>query len=215
MVEKKDKKGKRTKEKLLEIATRLFAERGFAGTTVDAIVNEARINKRMVYHYFGSKERLYQASLRLVFGRLGDIELELSEHKDGLEALLASIIKEYFHFLQTNSEFVKLLLWENLNQGHGIEGAQLTEVKNPILTKLNEAIQRGIDEGKLRSNLDARHLLINLIGLCLIYFSNRHTLSQSLSMDLGAPETLDEGIDHIIKLVQEGIHAGEKEVTPL
>ncbi len=207
MEETKEKKGKRTKEKLLSIATRLFAERGFSATTVDAIVNEAQINKRMVYHYFGNKEKLYQASLRLVYGRLGDIELELSEHEDGLEALLAAIIKEYFHFLQVNADFVKLLLWENLNQGRGIEGAGLTQVKNPILTKLNDAIQRGIDEGKLRPDLDAKHLLINLIGLCLIYFSNRYTLSQSLSLDLASPRTLDQGVNHIVKLVQEGIHA--------
>ncbi len=203
----KAKKNKRTKEKLLSIATRLFAERGFAGTTVDSIVDEARINKRMVYHYFGSKEKLYQASLRLVYERLGDIEMELSGHEDGLEALIAAIIKEYFHFLQNNPDFVKLLLWENLNHGRGIEGAGLTKVKNPILTRLNETIRRGIAGGHLRADLDARHLLINLIGLCLVYFSNRYTLSRSLNLDLTSPKVLDRGIDHIITLVREGIRA--------
>jgi TetR/AcrR family transcriptional regulator len=46
----------RTKANLLKAATALFSEKGYHGVTVDEIVSLAGVNKRMVYHYYGSKE---------------------------------------------------------------------------------------------------------------------------------------------------------------
>src|SRR5256885_11222062 len=41
-----------------------FAGGGFAGARVDVIARRARINKRMLYHYFGNKEKLFREVLR-------------------------------------------------------------------------------------------------------------------------------------------------------
>ena len=42
---------------LLEAAIEVFAEKGPNAATVDEICNKAGLNKRMLYHYFGSKEK--------------------------------------------------------------------------------------------------------------------------------------------------------------
>src|SRR5476651_1891765 len=54
----------RTRERILSAALREFAAKGFAGARVDVIARRARINKRMLYHYFGNKEKLFRAILR-------------------------------------------------------------------------------------------------------------------------------------------------------
>ncbi|MGR3289775.1 MAG: TetR/AcrR family transcriptional regulator [Paracoccaceae bacterium] len=52
-----------TKERLLEAAKRLFAERGYAGASVRDICAEADAGRNMIHHYFGSKEALFTAIL--------------------------------------------------------------------------------------------------------------------------------------------------------
>ena len=53
----------RTRERILSAALKEFAAKGFAGARVDAIARRAAINKRMLYHYFGNKEKLFQRGL--------------------------------------------------------------------------------------------------------------------------------------------------------
>ena len=47
-----------TKNRLIEVASKMMADHGFAGLRVDRVASLARINKRMIYHYFGDKEGL-------------------------------------------------------------------------------------------------------------------------------------------------------------
>ncbi len=204
------KKSEITKRRLLHVGIAKFAEKGFAGTTVDEIVQAAKVNKRMVYHYFGSKEKLYQAALKDVYERLSNIEVKLLAEPHEVEEAIRELIEIYFKFLQENPEFVNLLLWENLNRGRGLEGADFELTKDPTMHHLDVTIQRGIATGKLRRDLNVKHLLISLIGVCLIYFSNRYTLSKILHMDLSSDETLQEGIDHVVPLVLRGILKGKE-----
>ena len=53
----------RTRRRLLQAAIKLFAKQGFHAVSVDEIVDLAKVNKRMVYHYFGSKDALFEAAL--------------------------------------------------------------------------------------------------------------------------------------------------------
>ena len=53
-----------TQQRILEAALEEFSGKGFAGARVDVIARRARINKRMLYHYFGDKEGLFREVLR-------------------------------------------------------------------------------------------------------------------------------------------------------
>src|ERR1035437_3759444 len=57
----------RTKLEILAVATEEFARLGFAGARVDEIAARTRTTKRMIYYYFGSKERLYVAVLEKAY----------------------------------------------------------------------------------------------------------------------------------------------------
>jgi len=50
-----------TKKALLEVATRLFAENGYAGASLDAIVAGAQVTKGALYHHFSGKQALFDA----------------------------------------------------------------------------------------------------------------------------------------------------------
>jgi AcrR family transcriptional regulator len=47
-----------TKSRLIEVASKMMADHGVAGLRVDRVASLAKINKRMIYYYFGDKEGL-------------------------------------------------------------------------------------------------------------------------------------------------------------
>ncbi|UER55936.1 TetR/AcrR family transcriptional regulator [Kineosporiaceae bacterium SCSIO 59966] len=51
--------GKQRREQLLDIGRRLFAEKGYEGTSVEEIAARAQVSKPVVYEHFGGKEGLY------------------------------------------------------------------------------------------------------------------------------------------------------------
>ena len=190
---------------LLVSAVAVFAEHGFAGATVDDIVGRAGVNKRMVYHYFGDKEGIYRATLVEVFSRLAAVELKLVKPEEDTEALVAKMVESYFAFLEQNPEFVRLLLWENLQGGQAAALVTKELYKGKFLTDLEKILKQGVASGDFDPDLDSRHLIVQLIGLCLIYFSNRHTLTHSIGLDFSKTKTLTDGLDHIQHLLSHGL----------
>jgi AcrR family transcriptional regulator len=57
----RSRKARRTRERIAQAAVRLFLERGFEQTTLDAIAEAADISRRTFFHYFGSKESILEA----------------------------------------------------------------------------------------------------------------------------------------------------------
>jgi AcrR family transcriptional regulator len=74
--------GKDTKERIIAAAERLFAERGFAGTSLRGVTSEAGVNLAAVHYHFGTKDALLQA----VFGRrIGPVNRQRLQRLDELQ----------------------------------------------------------------------------------------------------------------------------------
>ena len=54
---------KDTRTKILRTAARLFAQKGFSGTSVRDVVKAARVNVSAIHYYFGDKRKLYKETL--------------------------------------------------------------------------------------------------------------------------------------------------------
>lgn len=197
-----------TRARLLAAARRLFSQRGYDGVSVDRVVEAAGVNKRMVYHYFGSKRGMYAEVLRGVYEALARVEAHVFEDEPGPELAVERLLRSYFRFLQEHPDLLAILLWENLQGGRHLDAVEEGLSKQPILEALGETIDRGIAGGSIRPDIDRRHLLINLIGLCLVYHSNRHTLSRSVGLDLDNPAVMEQGIRHAIALARHGFLNG-------
>lgn len=193
-----------TRLRILRTAIRMFARFGFEGVSVDAVVAQAKVNKRMVYHYFGSKRGLYGEALAEVYRGIWKVEADVFRDQPTAVEALEKLMEAYFAFLQDNRDFVALLLWENLAGGKQLPDMADGVTKAPILEALDEVVARGMASGELRPGLDRRHLLIHLMGICMMYFSNRHTLSRSMGMNLGDPLELKEGVRHAIAFAKFG-----------
>src|ERR1700736_6890600 len=54
-------RGEATRGQLLAIATRMFAERGYEDTSIEAVLREAGVSRGSLYRHFASKEALFEA----------------------------------------------------------------------------------------------------------------------------------------------------------
>jgi len=197
-----------SRERLLQAGVKLFARRGPDGASVAMIARQARLNRRMLYHYFGSKSGLYRAVIRYAYEQISSAEVELAHVILPAEELLEKMIRAYYQFLAGHPEVVRLLTWENLRQGKAAREIDITTFKAPIIQALRIALTRGKEEGRFRKNIDEKQLLISCMALSFFYFSNRHTIGQALGVDLAAPEAIEKRIRHVLTLLLDGIREG-------
>ncbi len=194
-----------SRRRLLEAGVAVFSERGLDGGSVSMIAARAGINRRMLYHYFGSKEGLYRAALRHVYEQLSSAEVALADILLPVEELLERLIRAEYAFLASHPQHVRLLTWENLRRGKSAPEANLASFKAPILEALRIALDRGQREGRFRADADEKQLLNSCLALSFFYFSNQYTLGQALGFDLTTPEAIETRIRHFVSLLLDGI----------
>lgn len=196
-MEQRNRNSLKSKEDILIAAEEAFSEKGIYGTRVDEIAKAAKINKRMIYEYFGNKEGLYKAVLERSYSKLRDMELEmLSKDTPAVEAV-SGIVRLYFEFLSTNPSYVNLIMWENLNKGNYIKELDFHKIKHPAFDMMKKILRKGIQEGIFRDDLDDDQLIISLLTFTFSYFSNKYTLSNMLDIQLDDEENIQKRIGYI------------------
>lgn len=193
-----------TRLKLLTTAEHAFVAKGFDGTRVDEIAADAGVNKRMIYVYFGDKERLYLEVLRTNLQQLLDATRDLiGDHPDPVQQAEACI-RRYFHFCADHPAFVRLLSWESLNGGKRV-GEVISSLASAGIAELHEILQRGVDQGRFRHDLDVRKLAFSVHALCVSYFSRRELLEAMWHQDVTREPVRGEVLEHILAMVLHGI----------
>jgi AcrR family transcriptional regulator len=89
-VDLRNDRGSATRLKVLNAATRLFAEQGYDRVSIEAVLAECRISKGALYHHFHNKEALFTAVLETVEARIVDtVAGQSSQAANPLDALRA------------------------------------------------------------------------------------------------------------------------------
>jgi AcrR family transcriptional regulator len=81
-------RGEATRGQLIAVATRMFAERGYEDTSIEAVLREAGVSRGSLYHHFASKEALFEAVAEDVEGQVGSQTVAASAGADGPVAAL-------------------------------------------------------------------------------------------------------------------------------
>lgn len=192
----------RTQGRILAAATAEFAAKGLDGARVDEIARRSGVNKNMLYHYFGSKEDLFVATLETVYGNLrrrhGDISIRGLEPVEGMRKLISSTFEAFVEM----PEIISLMNTENLHRARHIRRSEkIRQMYNPLLETISELLRRGQASGSFRNGIDPIDLYISISALGYHYLSNQHTFSEIFGTDLTAKERLRQRHDHIIDVI--------------
>lgn len=150
---------------ILEVAERLFAGRGYEGTSVRDIAQEAGVNVAMISYYFGSKEKLLHAvfSNRITSGRLMMAHLVADKELSPLEKIDALVENMVERTLQ-HSNFHRVMIRAQLTGEHD----ELTKLMLETKLKNMELVAKIIAEGQKKKvftkGVDVPLLMMTVIG---------------------------------------------------
>jgi AcrR family transcriptional regulator len=101
--------GQERRQQLLEIGRRLFAERGFEGTSIEEIAAQAGVSKPVVYEHFGGKEGLYAVVVDREVERLTTITMTLLDGKQSRPKFEAAAVT-LLRYIEDNADGFRILV---------------------------------------------------------------------------------------------------------
>ena len=197
-----------TRQRILDAATREFARLGLGGARVDAIAARARANKRMIYHYFGNKSRLFLAVLESAYSDIRSAEQALDlEHLEPEQAL-RTLTEFTWHYYLNHPEFLTLVNSENLHKARHLKQSRTVSAMFSTLdTMVRNILDRGVRKGVFRKNVDPVQLNITIAAISYYYLTNRYTGSIIYQRDLMAQKALAQrlafNVETILRLVRK------------
>lgn len=195
-----------TKARILDAAKREFAKNGLGGARVDTIAEKARANKRMIYHYFESKEGLFQTVLENAYVDIREAEQKLNlDHLDP-KAALERLVRFTWDYYLKNPEFITLVNSENLHRAKHLKKSEVVKVySRRFVSMVGGILERGVAAGVFRPGVDPVQLNITIAAIGYYYLTNRFTGSIVFERDLMTKEALEErlafNIDTVMRLV--------------
>jgi AcrR family transcriptional regulator len=124
--------GQERRQQLLDIGRRLFAERGFDGTSIEEIAAQAGVSKPVVYEHFGGKEGLYAVVVDREVERLTAVTVALSEgpySKPKFEAAAVSLLR----YIEDNADGFRILVRDSsTGPGSGTYGTLLADIAGQV-----------------------------------------------------------------------------------
>jgi AcrR family transcriptional regulator len=178
----------RTRAEIIDVATREFADQGYAGARVDEIAAKTRTTKRMIYYYFGSKEQLYVTVLERAYQMIRSMEQELDvEHLDPVDAI-RQLAELTFDHHESHPDFIRLVSIENIHRAeHLARSSVLSGLADPAVGVLARILERGRAAGTFRDDVDALDLHMVISAFCVFRTANRHTFNAIFNRDMLDP----------------------------
>ena len=177
-----------TRKRILAAATVEFARKGLGGARVDEIALRSKSNKRMIYHYFGSKERLVH---RGAGGRLSRHPQRPNRNCISTNwtrrAAIKRLVAFTWNYYLEHPEFLTLVNSENLHRAkHLKSSAIIRKASNHFVSMVNAILDRGVALGVFRDGIDPVQLNITIAAIGYYYLTNRFTGSIIFERDLMA-----------------------------
>lgn len=164
-------KGERRRRELLDIAYRLFIQKGYEKTSIDDIITRANIAKGTYYYYFPSKEATLEAVIDMLINYAAERARILVSEPIPVTQKAAAVIKqlrpgrEESGIVDTLNKEENILMHEKINR-------RMIEMAVPILT---EIVKEGIAQGVFCcTNVEERVKMLLIMSRHL-FDSNGHT----------------------------------------
>jgi AcrR family transcriptional regulator len=193
--------GSETRGRILCAALKLFAERGYAGTSVQGVVDAARVTKPTLYYHFGSKAGLYQALVDWAHDERYRLMLEASGRAPDLAGRLVEIWAALFEFIRGHRELVRLAFATAFAApGELPAGIRYLEKGRRNFELVHALIRDGVASGELAAEPGARPMALALWGMMTLRVMEQLVDSRSRR----SPRLTREDAEQIVRLFLDG-----------
>jgi AcrR family transcriptional regulator len=164
---------------LLQAALKSFAERGFAATSVQQIVDAADVSKPALYYYFADKAQLYQALVDTAHDERFRLMQQAVASVKSLESQLVAILTALFEYLPKHRELMRLAYATAFAApGELPNGLRHSEKCERNFEFIHSLMKDGLATGALDKRFDSRQLAYGFYGQM-----NAYIVSQLLMPD--------------------------------
>ncbi len=156
-------------EEILDTATRLFAENGFAGTSIQDLADAVGIHKASLFHYFSSKDVLYEAVLDRLVGSLREPLARIYESGGSYAERLDAVTETLVIVFGSHPYAARLLLREVMDRGPIMRGKRLEAILD-VLEAGAAWVRAGQKTGAFAED-DPKQIILTALGVHLIPFA--------------------------------------------
>ena len=153
------------RERVLEVAQVLFAERGYHNTTMDEIASRSGIGKGTLYRTFPTKEMLFLATLERAMARLERAILSEVEREPTVLGKLRRAAGLYFRFFEQEGELFKILA-SNVPTLQEHFRKRVQDKYSFYVDQIASMLREGIKRGEIRPVGRPESITVALIGAC-------------------------------------------------
>jgi AcrR family transcriptional regulator len=156
---------------ILDAATLLFLEKGYASTSTTEIAKEAGCNQALVHYYFRTKERLFEAVFAEKFQSFATSILEINQEEISFEEKLRLKIESHFDMLTKNPKLPLLIAYEmNTNPGRLESMKQkLGDLPSLVFSGFQHELDEEYQKGNIRKT-KVIDLIFNILALNISVF---------------------------------------------
>jgi TetR/AcrR family transcriptional regulator len=195
--------GAGTRELIVEVARRRFADHGFAATSLTEIADEVGIKRPSLLHHFPSKEALYQEVLLDELADWGELVHDaVADATEGWPQV-ERVLRAAFQFFEQHPDFVRLIRREALDGGPMLS-EQLRVVLRPMFDRGVQFLQAQMDLGLLR-RYDPAQLLLTGYGAALSYLSDAPLIAALLDEDPLSARALQSRREHVLDVLRNAL----------
>ncbi|PJJ84091.1 TetR/AcrR family transcriptional regulator [Mucilaginibacter auburnensis] len=188
------------KDHILDVAERVFAEKGFDGASTRLISGEAGVNMAMLNYYFGSKEGLFLAIIERKISHFQNILQNLG-NKENISTWekMETYVELYGDKIVNNNCFQQLLYKEMvMNRGNELSD-KLREMLMKNVGELERILKEGIASGEFNADVDIPMVIAALYGTKNYIINTPLMASPLLGYDIRDDEMIEKKLKPQIK----------------
>jgi AcrR family transcriptional regulator len=164
------KLGSDTRQQILQAALRRFAHSGYAGASVQHIVDEAKVTKPMLYYHFGSKEGLYSALIEWAADERLRRSREAADRGTTLAGKFVEILAATFEFVRQHRELTRMSLGTAFAaKGEVPNQGQCMSKGRQVFDMMQNLAENGRRAGVLKRAFSAEELAMGIYGMMNFY----------------------------------------------
>lgn len=175
------------RDRILQEATRLFAVRGYDGTSLKEIADSVGIRKPSLLYHFPSKEELREAVLDQLLARWSDV-LPAILTAAARDRRFDAVMEEMVSFFRADPNRARLLTREVLDRPEDIT-RRLAEHVVPWFDVVVRDIERGKEQGYIHPDVDPEAYIFQVINLGVVGLAMSDNLQLVLPRSTGAAES--------------------------